>query len=154
MKEKISALMDGELESDNSSHLFTALKSDAELSACWSSYHLIGDAMRGNPIFKPDFQQRLMQKLDLEPAVLAPKASKPLMRSPAIWSVAASVSAVMFVGWMVLQQQSGDAGNFAAQEVAQNFIPPAEYLMAHQQASATAGTSYYIQPAAYSESSR
>ena len=43
------------------------------MASCWSTYHLIGDVMRGNALLKPDFNERLMQKLESEPVVLAPR---------------------------------------------------------------------------------
>lgn len=149
MKDQISALMDGELALNSSEHIYTALKAGGEAKECWSTYHLIGDIMRGTALMKADFQQHLMQKLDAEPTVLAPRARKPYAKSPALWSAAASVSAVMFVGWMVLQQQSQTGVAVNPQEVAQSL--PAEYLLAHQ-ASAASSAAYYIQPATYSSS--
>lgn len=148
MKDQISALMDGEQALSSSEHVYTAIKAGGELSECWATYHLIGDVMRGNALMRPDFNARLMQKLEAEPTVLAPRNRKPLVKSRAVWSAAASVSAVMFVGWMVLQQQSQTAA--APQEIAQNL--PTEYLLAHQ-ASAASSAAYYIQPAVYSGNS-
>jgi sigma-E factor negative regulatory protein RseA len=136
MKDQISALMDDELPLASSEHLLTA------------TYHLIGDTLRGNPVFKPDFTERLMQKLDAEPTVLAPQAKKPSIKSSAMWSVAASVAAVMFVGWFVMQQQVQNGVDVAPVEIAQNL--PSEYLLAHQ-SSAPSGAAYYIQPASYAE---
>lgn len=151
MKEQISALMDDELSPDGHEYLFTAVKSDNETGECWATYHLIGDVMRGNAIGRADFKQRLMQKLVAEPAVLAPRNIR-RERKPMLWSVAASVAAVLFVGWMVLQQQVAENSPAPAVAVAQN-IPniPSEYLYAHQ-AVAPSSSSYFIQPAAYSES--
>lgn len=149
MKDQISALMDGELALNSSDHLITAIKAGGESSECWATYHLIGDVMRGSALLKPDFHERVMRKLDDEPTVLAPRFGKPAIKSPALWSAAASVSAVMFVGWMLLQQQSPSAVPLAPQEVALGL--PAEYLLAHQ-ASAPTSAAYYIQPAAYSSS--
>jgi sigma-E factor negative regulatory protein RseA len=151
MKEQISALMDDELSTDGLDYLFTAVKSDDDLGGCWSTYHLIGDVMRGNPMMKPDFKQRLMQQLEAEPAVLAPRNVR-RERRPMMWSIAASAAAVMFVGWVVLQQQAPENVNAApVVEIAQNI--PSEYLQAHQ-AVAPSSSSYFIQPAAYSENAQ
>ena len=151
MKEQISALMDDELSTDSLDHLFTAVKSDDNLGECWATYHLIGDVMRGNPMMKPDFKQQLMQKLETEPAVLAPRNIR-RERRPMMWSIAASAAAVMFVGWVVLQQQAPENANAApVVEIAQNI--PSEYLQAHQ-AVATSSSSYFIQPAAYAENAQ
>lgn len=156
MKEQISALMDDELSLDGNEYLFTAVKSDDELGECWATYHLIGDVMRGNPLTHSDFTQRVMQKIAAEPAVLAPRNIQ-RERRPHMWSMAASAAAVMFVGWMVLQQTPGDSS--APVEIAQaQPIPasqgiPSEYLYAHQSV-APSSSSYFIQPAAYSENAQ
>ncbi|HYG32009.1 MAG TPA: sigma-E factor negative regulatory protein [Methylophilaceae bacterium] len=150
MKEQISALMDDELSTDGLDHLFTATKGDGALGECWSTYHLIGDVMRGNPVMPSDFKQRLMQKIASEPAVLAPRNVR-RERRPMMWSVAASAAAVMFVGWVVLQQQAPENANAPVVEIAQNL--PSEYLQAHQ-AVAPSSSSYFIQPAAYSENAQ
>ena len=150
MKEQISAWMDGEISIDNAQHLLTSVKSGGKSAECWGTYHLIGDAMRGNAQYKPDLTQRIMQQIDLEPTVLAPQAKKSPIKNQTYWSVAASVAAVMFVGWMVLQQQSDSSNVLAPIEIAQNL--PAEYLVAHQ-SSAPSGQAFYIQPASYSVTS-
>jgi sigma-E factor negative regulatory protein RseA len=149
MKEQISALMDDELDLDDSAHLFTAVKKDDELETCWATYHLIGDAMRGNPMMKPGFKQQLMARIANEPAVLAPRNIKQT-RKPAVWSIAASVAAVTFVGWMVLQQQ-GTATSESPIEIAQHI--PSEYLHAHQ-AVVPSNSAYFIQPVTYAENGR
>ena len=149
MKDQISALMDGELAPNGSEHVFAAIKAGGEMAVCWSTYHLIGDVMRGSALLKPDFNERLMQQLESEPTVLAPHSRRTLIKSPALWSAAASVSAVMFVGWMVMQQQTQSRIEVNPQEIAQNL--PSEYLLAHQ-ASAASSAAYYVQPAAYAGS--
>lgn len=150
MKEQISALMDDELSPDGLEYLFTAVKSDNQIGECWTTYHLIGDVMRGNPLCSPDFKKRLMQKLEAEPVVLAPRNIR-RERKPMLWSVAASAAAVLFVGWVVLQQQVPGDNATPAVAVAQNSPNiPSEYLYAHQ-AVAPSSSSYFIQPAAYSE---
>ena len=149
MKEQISALMDGELAPNGSEHVFAAIKAGGEMAVCWSTYHLIGDVMRGSALLKPDFNERLMQQLESEPTVLAPHSRRTFIKSPALWSAAASVSAVMFVGWMVMQQQTQSQIEVNPQEIAQNL--PSEYLLAHQAYSANSAA-YYVQPAAYAGS--
>lgn len=147
MKEQISAWMDGEVSMENAQHLLTSVKAGGETAECWRTYHLIGDAMRGNAQYKPDLTQKIMQQIALEPSVLAPKTKKSTAKNQTYWSVAASVAGVMFVGWMVLQQQSDSNNTLAPIEIAQNL--PAEYLAAHQ-SSAPSGHAFYIQPASYS----
>lgn len=156
MKDQISALVDDEISLQDAEYLYTALKAEGESRECWMTYHLIGDAMRGSPIFKSDMRSRIMQQLDHEPAVLAPRASitatvQVAKKSPVLWSVAASVAAVMFVGMIVLQQQPQTTEQLMPMEIAQNF--PVEYLQAHQSL-APSSSAYYIQSAAFSESSK
>lgn len=146
MKEQISAWMDGEVSMENAQHLLASVKAGGQSAECWNTYHLIGDTMRGNPQHKPDLTQRIMQQIDLEPTVLAPHTKKSPVKNQTYWSVAASMAAVMFVGWMVLQQQTGTSNALAPIEIAQNL--PTEYLLAHQ-SSAPSGQAFYIQPASY-----
>jgi sigma-E factor negative regulatory protein RseA len=156
MKDQISALMDDEVTLHEAEYLYTALKAEGESRECWMTYHLIGDAMRGSPIFKQDLRQRIMQELDDAPVVLAPQAAQrpeahKERKTPVLWSVAASVAAVMFVGLIVLQQQSQQAEDIMPMGIAQNL--PAEYLQAHQSV-APSSAAYYIQSASYSERSK
>lgn len=157
MKDQISALVDDEISLHDAEYLYTALKAEGESRECWMTYHLIGDAMRGSPIFKSDMRSRIMQQINQEPAVLAPRASvtatvQVAKKSPVLWSVAASVAAVMFVGLIVLQQQQPQtADELVPMEIAQNI--PTEYLQAHQSL-APSSAAYYIQSAAFAESSK
>lgn len=156
MKDQISALVDDEISLHDAEYLYTALKAEGESRECWMTYHLIGDAMRGSPIFQSDMRSRIMQQLDREPVVLAPRAGvtntvKVAKKSPVLWSVAASVAAVMFVGMIVLQQQPQTTEEMLPMEIAQNI--PAEYLQAHQSL-APSSAAYYIQSTAFTESSK
>lgn len=156
MKDQISALMDDEFDVDASDHLFEAMKKDGEFYECWSTYHLIGDAMRGNLELSHGFHQRVMQRIESEPTVLAPKRKLTVKRTH-LMSLAASVAAVMFVGWMVLQQQTqAPTQDLPATSVAQGNVSPESmnsYLLAHQELAPESGmqTSYYVRPVTYSE---
>lgn len=162
MTEQISTLIDDELAIDDAIRTVAGMQSNKHAAEAWSQYHLIGDAMRGSPALSPNFKHNLMQKIELEPTVLAPnvgqiKASKVVEfkdKLPAKWSISASFAAVMLVGWVAMheQTQSGDAAvpiEVAKVESVEQSIP-AEYLMAHQ-ASAPSASSYYIQSVNYSE---
>lgn len=159
MKDQISALMDDELDVESSGHVFEAMKSSGECYERWSTYHLIGDAMRGHVELGPDFHKRVMDRIDAEPTVLAPKR-RPALRRSHFLSVAASVAAVMFVGWMVLQQQAQTPmQDLPAASMAQGNVSPESmnaYMLAHQELAPEGGmqTSYYVRPVAYSESGR
>src|SRR5262245_7417414 len=101
--DKISALMDGELDAHQSDQQYARLKHDAEARACWKTYHLIGDALRGDAIISTDFTAKLSARLAQEPTVLAPQRSRarPMKRTTTYaLSAAASLSAVALVGWV------------------------------------------------------
>lgn len=154
MKEKISALMDDELEPSASEHVFVALKKDGQLLEHWSTYHLIGDAMRGSAELGDDFYERVMRRLDDEPTVLAPRRKAVIKQHPLL-SVAASAAAVLVVGWVLLQQQGGSSNDTSAvATIAQNTVTPESvdaYLVAHRQLSpdSVAQAAYYLRPVDY-----
>lgn len=169
MNEQISALTDDEVAAEDMAHILTWMQSNRHAATAWSEYHLIGDVMRGtvhagadsltpDDMLGQNFKQSLMQKLALEPTVLSPNAADAQYASPAseqhhkkvpvVWSIAASFAAALVVGWMALQQTQ-TSQELASVEVAQASVP-AEYLAAHQ-VSAPSASSYYIQPASYSE---
>jgi sigma-E factor negative regulatory protein RseA len=153
MKNQLSALIDGEFEIEDSEHLMTALRSSGELKDVWKTYHLIGDVMRQSADMPYHFSDRVMQALDAEPTVLAVNKHierhievKKKKTTPALWSVAASVAAVMFVGLMVFKLQLGESEDLSPVEIAQSM--PLEYLQAHQSL-APSGSAYYIQSASF-----
>ena len=186
MKNQLSALIDGELGIEDAEHVIKSVKSGGELGQCWSHYHLIGDAMRGDiggsdGNISQGFSSRFMSALENEPIVFAPNAisniqddalqatnvltnghaasgasnssryakSYQSIKNNKLWSAAASVAAVMFVGVMVLQLNQSE--ELAPVEIAQSV--PTEYLQAHQ-AAAPNGAAYYIQNASFSESQK
>ena len=75
MSEQISALIDDEIAIEDAAYLITMLQSSKKGAEAWSQYHLIGDSMRGDNNLSANFKQNLMQKIDLEPTVLAPNAT-------------------------------------------------------------------------------
>ena len=166
MKDQLSALIDGELEINSADHLLASAKAGGELKQCWAHYHLIGDAMRGEMNTHHSLCGRVMSALDAEPTVLAPNrlqelatdntdslpaagASLAVANKNKLWSIAASVAAVMFVGVMVLQLNQTE--ELMPVEIAQSV--PTEYLQAHQ-AAAPNGAAYYIQTASYTEQAK
>lgn len=102
MKEKISALMDAELSSEDIDGQLAELKRDAGLRQAWNTYHLIGDALRGH--HGRDIANRVARRIENEPTVLAPRR-RVLERGRPAWflvSAAASVAAVALVLWAAL----------------------------------------------------
>jgi sigma-E factor negative regulatory protein RseA len=99
--ERISELMDGELESREAQRQFARLKQDQALAQCWSTYHLIGDALRGERPLARELSSQVALKLANEPTVLAPRSYAPARRATTYAvSIAASLSAVTLVVWI------------------------------------------------------
>lgn len=77
--ERLSAVVDGEWSDDeHSGSIFSDFTRDDR--AAWSSYHLIGDALRSDdlaisPAASDAFMARFAASLEAEPHVLAPAAS-------------------------------------------------------------------------------
>ncbi len=146
MKQQISALMDADMHSQDAVQTLNVMESSQFLRTTWAEYHLIGDVMRGEPVLSTDLSSKIMQQLANEPVVLAPRAlaasSQRLsgLAHPA-WALAASVAAVAFVAWFVVQelQPSEQPMMNAAQD---------DYLMAHQSA-APSNTAYLVESVAF-----
>lgn len=98
--DKISAMMDGEMGGHELRQQFVRLKQDKDLAESWHTFHLIGDAMRGEHALSRDFDQRLAARLAAEPTVLAPQRNMAKRIATYALSAAASLSAVALVGWV------------------------------------------------------
>lgn len=99
MSERISALVDGELPEEQAMDELARLRIDADDRESWDTYHLIGDAIRGD--IYPSSQRATVARLAKEPTVLAPQRSgrrtERLLRYA--MSAAAGATGVAFVIW-------------------------------------------------------
>lgn len=159
MKEQLSALMDGEVDLEASPHLYTALCKSDEASKCWFTYHLIGDALRGDLRMQTGLHARIMQTLASEPTVLAPRRRwRDMLQLPHMVPMAASVAAVAFVGWVVWQSQgTAVQPDLPQPSMAQNAVPPEalnNYMLAHHEYAPSNGMqhAYAVTSATYTES--
>ena len=113
MKDKLSALIDGDLDENTMRPVFDRLRRDDLLRKDWEAYCLIGDLIRGDRLGSVDFVGRVMAGLDAEPTVLAPAASAATVvrRSAlqALMPIAASVMGVAAVGLVAATLYSQDA---------------------------------------------
>lgn len=118
--DKISALMDGELDEHEARRAVLRLKEVGEARESWATYHVIGDVLRGESLPAFDVSGRVAAAVANEPAILAPRRparmSQPLTYA---LSAAASVAAVAVVGWMAF---SGNLSTFPL-EIARNALP-------------------------------
>ena len=105
--ERISALMDGELEGEEAASLVPALKQRTDLREAWSTYHLIGDALRGQKYIYCNVADGVASQIRNEPTVLAPRASSASFGKRWALPSLAAAAAVATVTWMSLQTQQG-----------------------------------------------
>ena len=103
----ISALMDGELDAHQADQALARLKQSRELRQTWGTFHLIGDALRGERLLHTEVAGPLSERLAAEPTVLAPQRGAPRKIATYALSAAASLAAVGLVGWMALSAQPG-----------------------------------------------
>jgi sigma-E factor negative regulatory protein RseA len=146
--ERISAFMDGELESTEAAAQIGRLKQEANLRETWETYHLIGDALRGEARMSRGLTARICVRLREEPTMLAPR-SLPTIRSVRRLAlpIAASVGGAALVAWLALfnnplsgpapgsgplaQKGAGPAQGTAVAAPAKGAMN--DYLLAHQQ---------------------
>lgn len=120
MKDKLSALLDGDLDEQATRAVFDGLKRDPDLRRDWEAYCLIGDVLRGDRGGSERFVARVMANLDAEPTVLAPRAMPALgtrqRMLQSLMPIAASVMGVAAVGLVAatLYKQDASAPQFAA----------------------------------------
>lgn len=76
LKEKLSLLLDDELDSQESLRLFQRIGTDPTVKAQWNRYSRISAAMRSGQVLMPDdgFADRISAALADEPTILAPAA--------------------------------------------------------------------------------
>jgi sigma-E factor negative regulatory protein RseA len=113
--ERLSALMDGELDVPEVQRELSMLKTNLEARERWDSYHLIGDVLRGDALRLVRLQSEFTKRLAAEPTVLAPRMRRSGRKAVTYaLSAAASVAAVAMVAWVALT--TNDVGT--AQQVA------------------------------------
>ncbi|MGH8630924.1 MAG: sigma-E factor negative regulatory protein, partial [Burkholderiales bacterium] len=142
--ERISALMDGELDDHEVVGELQRLKDDPDLRAAWETYHAIGDTLRGHGVVSTGFAAAVKHRLKSEATVLAPRRRPRLTRVARVaLPVAASMCGVALVAWLALYNDTFQPGKPAPvarapqPQTAQAIVPAAagvnEYLLAHQQ---------------------
>lgn len=143
MDERISRLMDGELDDAEADSAFREMR-HSDGVATWVCYHVIGDALRRSGAPTPGFAERFAARLAAEPTVLAPKLRQ-VHRLPVIWAAAATVAAVLVVGSVAVNtlQPQPTAVAKARDTTVVRGVPAKpqpvspDYLLAHQEYSPT-----------------
>lgn len=148
LDDRISALMDGELEEGDAVRVILQFKNRGDMCSDWETYHLIGDVLRqrGDIGLSAGFSERLASRLDNEPTVLAPRRLPQKKRTMLAWSAAASIAAVAVVSlatWRFAGEQGAAslASSSGAVATMASNSPKADinaYLAAHQEFSPNA----------------
>jgi sigma-E factor negative regulatory protein RseA len=161
MNEKISALMDGELDREEARDAIRLLGQTDQYREKWDTFHLIGEVLRGDEHAAERVDSRrkrtesIFAALDKEPTVFAPAAAKSVAAASKVspktrvaLAMAASVATLSAIVVVAFYQQSGSTVSNAklVQQVAPqplavpvaNQASPAEmrvndYLAIHRQ---------------------
>ena len=144
MNEKISRLMDGELDGPELQSALAALKS-AEAHQTWACYHAIGDVLRSDVpagAFACGLRPTLVAQLATEPTVLAPRRTVVEKTATWGWAAAATIAAAGVVGWTAFSlvddtpaamAKAREAGTIRAAQVRPAVTVPSDYVVAHQE---------------------
>jgi|SRR5687768_2860288 len=102
--ERISILLDGEMDRSDAAAAIAALCADPALRRHWHELHRVGDALRSEEVAAldaADFCSRVTALIATEPTVLAPRAPLAASGMRRYWvpglAVAASAAAVAFI---------------------------------------------------------
>lgn len=166
--DKISALMDGELDSRECKREIQRLEGDPRLAREWQMYHLIRDAMRDPFDLGPNFSEKLHARLQQEPTVLAPRRLVPLSITRHALPIAASLAGVAVVAWLAQSSPVTTSPTALVAAPATQQIPTQvpvgvvhadvpEYLVAHQEFSpstAMQGVVSYVRTVSNEESNQ
>lgn len=135
MKEKLSALMDGELGAQEMDEVLKVLRQDRAMLHDWAAWQAGSNAMKGETAPDPVFLQRFSERLETEPVVLAPRVSGPQLsrvrRLVLPLTVAASVVFVGAAMWRYAMPPVESA--LPSQSLAESDSALHDYLAAHRQ---------------------
>jgi sigma-E factor negative regulatory protein RseA len=103
MKEKLSALMDGELETSELDALLAEMRRDPALIHDWQCWHQASDSLQEHPLLSPQFMARFSARLAAEPTVVAPQRLKRSSVLKKLLVPLTAVASIAFVGVAVWQ---------------------------------------------------
>ena len=143
--DKISQLMDGELEGQECGLHIRRLTQDAQLAKRWDTYHLIRDVLRTEAGTRVDLVESVRARLQAEPTVLAPRRRLHEVAARIAMPMAAAVAGIVVGGWLTNPTQPVRTDSIATAPdtalvahplplvAAQANGQVKEYLVAHQE---------------------
>jgi len=106
MKEKLSALVDNELDELEERRVFAALESNAPLRQTWQRYHLVRAILQGDlsAAAAPDVSEEIAKRIAGDPSAASLFQTHKAIRFVGTLAIAASVAAIAIVGVQWLNQ--------------------------------------------------
>lgn len=120
--EKLSALVDNELDPFQSRRLVEQLLDDDELRQHWSDYHQVAELIQAgeHPAIGRSFSAQLSARLEQEEPVVAAHSPSAWLKPVASFALAASVAVVAILG--VRGLTGSDEGNIATIAKTEPFV--------------------------------
>ncbi len=113
LREKLSALVDGELDDVEAVELLDRMSHETALKEVWQRYHLVSDALRNHlpPVASVDLVERVRHAIGTEPIpIRAPRQARaPAWKPLAGLALAASVAVVAVLGFRGFSDVDGEA---------------------------------------------
>lgn len=126
MKEKLSALVDNELDDVNERRVMAALEKDADLRRTWERYHLVHAVLHQelHVFVPPEMAERVAAQIGMEPANVVSVRRRKITRYAGTFAIAASVAAIAVasVQWLSQPAPVPVAPLAAIQPAPDNFI--------------------------------
>lgn len=103
LREKLSALVDGELDDADSVHVLDRIAREPALKALWERYHLVSDVLRNHlpALTSVDLVDKVRQAVQDEPVSIRPRRRphRAILKQVAGFALAASVAVVAVLGF-------------------------------------------------------
>ena len=108
IRERLSALVDGELEEAQAGELIEHVLGDSELRLAWERYYFVTDAVRNkiSEVAPGNLAQRVRQDVESEPVALTQRRANRVPLKPVVGlALAASVAALAVIGVYTLNRE-------------------------------------------------
>lgn len=139
MRNKISELMDGELDTANADEVISALKEKDDLLNDWETYHMISEALRqpAASLLPINVAGRVSDRLVSEPILLliSPPAGLQLRKRKLMVLSAAASFAILVSGWLVMQTTNMQQETPLAENVNNKAVVQVDHPVAFQPSS-------------------